>query len=377
MSSYNRGRKIKHPKHIYRRRKKSSALTVILIIAIIAAVLFVAFSVGRPVIDFFKGLGEESSVTEWTPEIITESVTETSETESPVIPVETQMNDIFVLPEDSLVSAEALTNQIENAKAQGFTSVAVVMKKSGGNLLFRPLNTNAIFTSAEGTLTAEEIADMIRTSGLTPYAVVNVLKDNTAPLYDLSTNYYFADGMTTWLDNKASNGGKPWINPFADSTKTYLADLSRELVASGFSDVVLEDVVFPPFRNSDLTYIGASVQDENRYKALVDIVNVMKNEISTVTGKTYLSLSASDVLSDSCEVYKPAELEGVKYIVTFDVGIFENDITEDKIKEMIAKVKALVPEFVPCINSSEFTAEQVQTIKTVFEESGIKEICIK
>ena len=48
-----------------------------------------------------------------------------------------------------------------------------------------------------------------------------------------------------WLDNTAKAGGKPWLNPNAQSAQTYLKALCAELGQKGVKEIILADATYP------------------------------------------------------------------------------------------------------------------------------------
>ena len=52
-----------------------------------------------------------------------------------------------------------------------------------------------------------------------------------------------------WLDNKASAGGNPWLNPYSDEAVQFIGDLIGEVQSMGFDHVLLENVQFPLAQN--------------------------------------------------------------------------------------------------------------------------------
>ena len=50
-----------------------------------------------------------------------------------------------------------------------------------------------------------------------------------------------------WLDNKASAGGNPWLNPYAAEAVQYIGDLIDEVHGMGFDQVRAEECPVPVF----------------------------------------------------------------------------------------------------------------------------------
>ena len=57
-----------------------------------------------------------------------------------------------------------------------------------------------------------------------------------------------------WLDNKASAGGNPWLNPYAAEAVQYIGDLIEEVHGMGFDQVLLKNVQFPSSTSAKQDY---------------------------------------------------------------------------------------------------------------------------
>jgi len=86
------------------------------------------------------------------------------------------------------------------------------------------------------------VLDTMRAHGVYPIARIVVVKDpllaEAKPEWAIRRQ---DDPTRPWLDR----GGKPWLDPHRSEIWTYAADLAREAVALGFSEVQLDYVRFP------------------------------------------------------------------------------------------------------------------------------------
>ena len=66
-----------------------------------------------------------------------------------------------------------------------------------------------------------------------------------------------------WLDNKASAGGNPWLNPYSDEAVQFIGDLIGEVQSMGFDHVLLENVQFPSAQNGKQDFGSTGGRDRS------------------------------------------------------------------------------------------------------------------
>lgn len=125
------------------------------------------------------------------------------------------------------------------------------------------------------------------------------------PDADAAAGYRVTDG-SRWLDNTKENGGKAWASPFSTVTVQYLTEITGEVSRAGFSQIWCKDAVFPDFRESDLNYIGESVQNPERNAALVQLVNQLAQTAGNVP--LWVEVDAADAAEGTAEVFQPDTL---------------------------------------------------------------------
>lgn len=395
------GRKIKRSKSLYGNRKKSrrcGIVAIILTLIFAAAFGFLGYSIAEPVMNFFKNLGQDSGTVPWTPPAVTTADSGTSGTSDSENtgdnPQSTKNFTAFILPSEALQDADSLKSAVENAKNRGYTSVVVTLKEQGGKLSYKSdisLAAKAEVTKADG-MTAKEIAEIIKASGLQATARVSVLYDNIVPKIEKECGYMFENDTSSWYDNKPAKGGKPWLSPFSESAKAYLGEISAEISAAGFDGIICSDVIFPTFRKNDLNYIGTIVKNPNRYQALINVVNIFKNNAAEHGMDISVGIPYADILSGKAEVFKPAELTGVTVTVSCNPSKLGNELTVgetiipmtdktlyDKVKLVYEQVKTVSDsaEIVPCIIRGTLSdAELSETVKAL-NDLGYKKYIVK
>ena len=82
-----------------------------------------------------------------------------------------------------------------------------------------------------------------------PVAKLAAFRDPIAARTDRNMAIGYTGQAYLWLDNKASAGGSPWLNPYSDEAVRFIGDLIGEVQSMGFDHVLLENVQFPSAQN--------------------------------------------------------------------------------------------------------------------------------
>ncbi len=326
-------------------KKKNQAgpfLKTLLLILLLIALVVVGFLLGEPLLSLFEG--EKTPAVTPSPEQETTTPTEPEVTTTPTVsqpPVTTTAPPEPEIIKNGMLSFSFanstdyradLNSAISRAIDNNYQSLLIELVGDGGVVYFTTQNkladtSNAI---AEGALSLNEICSAINEAGLIPYAEISALTDHIASWVDRSICYLFEDGTSKWLDNSAAKGGKPWISPFSDSAKEYISSFIAEISDAGFAGVVAGDIIFPPFRNTDLNYIGSSVKSADRYTALAEFANSMHQTLGSAKSFA-IAVSAREIISGNAEVLTDPSLLNSKtvYIVLDFVEIGDKIIRKD------------------------------------------------
>ena len=288
----------------------------------------VGYSVAKPILQYS---GAEHSQTQ-PEETLSSAAAETAApeesasaavTETTAASVQTQTEDGYVLPVSALESKQALQAAAVSAreKMPDGKLLVIPLKVSGGEVWYQTSASLAKSCgAAKGSMTLSEIVDTVTQQGWTPAAQLSLLWDNLLPDADAAAGYRVTDG-SRWLDNTKENGGKAWASPFSTVTVQYLTEITGEVSRAGFSQIWCKDAVFPDFRESDLNYIGESVQNPERSAALVQLVNQLAQTAGNVP--LWVEVDAADAAEGTAEVFQPDTLH-VSGVVL--------DLAEDKNK---------------------------------------------
>lgn len=178
----------------------------------------------------------------------TPGATTTTTVLSPV--AQTSVYKGFYLPYTKLSDA-TLDKTLKDAAAAGYNAVVIELKNQTGNTYYiseSDLGKQAAAATPDA-LTLKSLTDAfvkIRGAGLTPipllFAFEDAIAPRTIPGAKVTTEGH-ADW--TWYDGDPQNGGKPWLNPYADPAQAYIVSLAEELKQAGAGAIMLDGVYFP------------------------------------------------------------------------------------------------------------------------------------
>lgn len=328
--------------HTYskKRRRKVQPARAILSVGftfLVAGVIgVVGYSIAKPILEY-SGAPRVTEQAEGTLPAATAAATAEISTEAETLPA--------VATSTPTVAEESLS--------EGYQLSAAALAKSCG--------------AAKGSLQLSEIAEAAKAQGWTPVAQLSLLRDNLLPDADAEAGYMVTSGGR-WLDNTKENGGKAWASPFSDVTVQYLKDITAEVTAAGFSQIWCTDVVFPDFRNSDLTYIGESVQNPERKTALTSLVNTLAQTAGSVP--LWVETSAADAAAGTAEVFDPENLtvSGVVLDLQADAG---------QAQAILPQIQAKTAEMPLCLTAeiSGAPAEELQTLRSA-ADNGVSAVVL-
>ena len=233
----------------------------------------------------------------------------------------------YMLSEDALSDPSQFSALLDHVKADGYTAVSVTLKAKGGKIYYSTASTMAKSdeNAVVGNMPIQQIASLIKNSGLKMIAELNILEDNNRYGEYRDGSYHALDG-STWLDTAADKGGKPWLSPFDDDTKELGRYMADEVSAAGFDYITVSGLTFPTFRNSDLKLLGDTVKDANRYKALIELANIVQTTANEHNTKTFIRTNAADIIYGRAEIFKPSELSGYTLLIDFDPAEFTDSV---------------------------------------------------
>lgn len=154
----------------------------------------------------------------------------------------------------SLTDKAAITAVAKQLAEQDITYAVVTLKDSTGAVYYASDVANTEGSISDTVVDPALVASVFTQSGITPVAEITAFRDPMAARtnHDLAIRYKNEEYL--WLDNKASAGGNPWLNPYSDAAVNFIGDLIDEVYSMGFKNVVLSGVQFPSSTSSKQDY---------------------------------------------------------------------------------------------------------------------------
>lgn len=377
MKFKNKGRKIykTKEKNYYGKSPVGKAFSVGLTVLLVGGIGFLGYSVAEPLINYTKKKGDNTGTTsavETTASLTDENgnpVT-TAEPITPAIPVSAEEYRAYALTAMDISGVDSIRGALQRVpKDENIEYIEVPLKVSGGNIYYLSTNYYAVQSGAvQSYMQLSDIVSAISAEGYKTAALVSTFNDNVAPYTFRDMGYLTIDDGSQWIDNDLEAGGKPWMTPFSDSAVAYNADIADEISAAGFDRVVCYDFVFPPFRQSDVEYLGNNVVSADRYMALTSAANMMYDRIMDNGSTMMLEVSAAELLKGNTDILQPMLLKVNTVILNIDLdvisyGVYTNDTvyefngtSAENVKKMLDLVSGDVDDFNVAVRISGLTA---------------------
>lgn len=284
--------KIKRYKIHYKKPKRNfSVLKTLLFIVLIAALIFLAYSVAGPIKKLLTGeltssSGASSSSSQITSQATVSSPSDTTSSVSSAPPVIETTVKAVALPREALLDSTKLAAFIEQAKASGYTAVVAPLKDQDGLIYYQSAVCEAK-AMIENAVNAEELAKKIEDAGLIPIASVHTFEDRTATDKKKDNTFLLKGSTNTyWYNKSASQGGKPWLNPYKEAARSYNTAIVEELAKAGFREIILKSVQFP-----DVYSMSKAALPET--PSFSDILNQYISEAKAAANKYQAKISVS------------------------------------------------------------------------------------
>lgn len=313
-------RKIKRTKNLYgkKRRVNKKVTNTILFILLILVLIAMGFIVTQQFDSHFgkdkdggktSTTSEQSNQSEEIPSSSESSQSSESQSESTQAPAESQKTYSKMLMPNEYIGKD-FNIILNDAKAQGYNSVTLYLKTEDGKIHY---NASSETVTAYNAV-SEQVIDIAaavqagNNAGIKVNAAISALKDSTAPHVRNENSYAFSNTLTTnWLDDSPNRGGKPWLNPYMDNTKTYISGICKELSDAGVKTIYLDNLIFPDKNTSQMNTIKTT---PSRTEALQQVVKSCSDSVGENSNIIVLT-TANEVLLNTAQAY-PASLESIE-----------------------------------------------------------------
>lgn len=314
-----RPRKIKRYSRIYHSRREIRRRTVFKycgFAVILAALIFVGYSVAGPVVDFFSGNIEPSSESSSSSESsLPSSSSSDSSSEESIDGLESMA--AITVPHATLQDAAALDAYLKEMKQQGVNTVVLELKNEDGHLLYQSSLEQATQFNAVSA-DAVDLKAVLRTvdsNDMRCIAQLSAFKDRVAPTADKTMGYLYAGTTGAWWDNSQENGGKPWLNPYRAASVDYLLAIQEELGNLGVDYVMWTKVSYPEVATLSSVDFNSDIGEATQQEALDQFVQKATAQGAADGQVVMISypVSAAFGVNESWYGGNPTGLKNVKY----------------------------------------------------------------
>ena len=212
----------------------------------------------------------------------------------------------------TLTDEAAIRSAARQLKAQGMTYAILTLKDTAGQVYYASQTAVGAANAAPTQVELTSVASIFKEEGLVPVAALTAFRDPAGARADRALAIRYQGQEYLWLDNKASAGGNPWLNPYAAETVQYIGDLIAEVHAAGFDQVLLENVQFPSSTSAKQDY-GTTNGVDRAGQLTADIAAWQARFGDTVT--LWYGYSLAEVTGSSSQLGAPAAQLGVKNLL--------------------------------------------------------------
>lgn len=222
-----------------------------------------------------------------------------------------------------LAGGSGLDSYIASLKSAGQNAVVIDFKDASGYLSY-PSSIAAVkdktLSSKAQANTAQSIKKL-RQSGIKVVARIYCFKDSQMPRVDRTTAVHYNKTQTIWLDNEASKGGKPWLNPYSEAARNYLLEVVKEVKNLGVDVILLDGVQFPDLNSKIATFDGEGSVSRNAV-----LVNFVNSCVSACSGTPVIcAMKGEAAAGGSSAIYNGSLWSANAYAFAVDLSSLKAD----------------------------------------------------
>ena len=231
-------------RRLYGRRRRRGPIAIALMVVAAAALVFVGYSIQKPLADLISGRYSSSSAASSTSSAASSSSSSSSgKTSSSSATVKAANIMGIYLPQKYLSDSASLSSVASSAKSAGLNMAVVNLKGEDGHVNYASKISEVQGTDivAANAPDASAAAKALSDAGITPAAKISCFKDPVGAdaMRDACVKYA-GDHSMSWLDPT-----NRWLNPYSDKAQQYIIDLAVEAVSLGYKQIYLDNLEFP------------------------------------------------------------------------------------------------------------------------------------
>lgn len=222
-----------------------------------------------------------------------------------------------------LAGGSGLDSYIASLKSAGQNAVVIDFKDASGYLSY-PSSIAAVkdkTPSSRAQANAAQSIKKLRQSGIKVVARIYCFKDSQMPRVDRTTAVHYNKTQTIWLDNEASKGGRPWLNPYSEAARNYLLEVVKEVKNLGVDVILLDGVQFPDLNSKIATFDGEGSVSRNAV-----LVNFVNSCVSACSGTPVIcAMKGEAAAGGSSEIYNGSLWSANAYAFAVDLSSLKAD----------------------------------------------------
>ena len=354
--SHNSNFKIKRHKRVYQgaTHRRVGVFKMVGGILLLCALFFVGYSVAEPVMSFVSGemrvrLNNEKNASSSPPQ--SSSLPSSEQPNEPGGTIAVDAIQAAYMPTVVFADDSRFDSFVAQAKELGLNTVVMEVKDASGVIYYDSKLTQAreIGAVMEDSPSLEDRIQVLKQQGIQAVVRLHTFKDPlSARKIKGAAARYTKDVTAIWLDNYATEGGKPWVNPESSEGLDYITSLVNEVAQSGAAYVMLDSLHYPTGVGLGLAYFGPKSND-SRLSVLNSCVAHLENAIKEFDCKLIVAYEAQGYLSKSEMIYggDPANI-GAQIIAPIVLpSAFSGDITigKTRISDPVAQAYDLTKAF--------------------------------
>ena len=275
------------------------------------------------------------------------------------------------MPYENLGNTKYLKRFVREAERRDCNCVIITFKTPDGRLNYFSTLDYAIkgHCNAFYNDTVRSAVDIFEEKGISVIAKLHCFPDSaiTASSPELAVKYMDTD--INWLDGSDENGGKPWLDPSLEESRSYIIGIMQELYNLDIKGFILEDCCFPDSKSIGTATFASSENPADRNAVLRSFFTDAREALPK-DAFILMSYTATDSLDGNEALYYGTLADADYHGFTADLSVRDPAYTLDRkskyssMLSLFALIEAKNPgkEFIPVISIEEYSSKYISAI---------------
>ncbi len=275
------------------------------------------------------------------------------------------------MPYEYLGNTKRLKRFVREAEKKDCNSVIITFKTPEGKLNYFSTLDYAIKgrCSTFYNDTVRNAVDIFEESGISIIAKLHCFPDSAIASSSPELAIKYMDTDINWLDGSDENGGKPWLDPCLEESRSYIIGIMQELYNLDIKGFILEDCCFPYTENIGTAAFAVSESPAEKNGIIRKLFSDAE-EILPDDAFVLMSYTATDAVDGNEDLYHGSLADADYNGFTADLSVRDPSYTVDRkskyssILSLFALIEAKNPgkEFIPVISTDEYSSRYISAI---------------